>query len=489
MESEDLLTLAEAVEFLGTSKPTMYRWLERGEVKGLKVGKQWRFRKADLVAYMERGPVAIAAAPAAELEAETAFFAQELQRVGGPTPLPLDEEPGVGEEGIDLLARQILTLAIKEGSTDIHLEPVRFDGEAHLLLRIRIDGRLHEIRRMPIGLHEALTAYLKQSAGMELSERRMPQDGRIPVTDSGRKFELRVSCLLTLHGEAVVMRILDRTNAIVGLDKLGLAPEDREAIEGLLKQPNGILLAVGPVGSGKTTLLYSALQKIAGADRKSLSVEEYVEHVLPYVTPIRINRRTGVNYAAALRALMRHDPDVVLIGELPDLETVQLAQMVSLTGQLVLAPLYAHSATDAIRRLLDLGAEPFQVPASLIGIVCQRLVRTICAECRQPYEVAAEELKGFGFDEEGLSDKVTLWRGAGCDVCRNTGYKGRTGLFEVLSVGEALARAILCRASAEELTEIALVEGMRPLIADGLRKCLEGVTTPYDVMRVMAVGL
>jgi type IV pilus assembly protein PilB len=491
VESEDLLTLTEAVEFLGTSKPTMYRWLERGEVKGLKVGKQWRFRKSDLVAYMERGPVALAAAPAEELEAEIGFFGGELERAGV-APVTLEDEAAVGEERIDLLARQMITLAVKAGSTDIHLEPVRHEGEAYLLLRIRIDGRLHEIRRMPLGLHEALVMYLKRASQMDLNERRLPQDGRrILVPFQEHELELRVASLPTLFGEGVVMRILARSiSAVLGLDKLGLFPEDLERIHGLLQQPNGLILAAGPVGSGRTAFLYSGLQSIAGSERRSYVVDEYIEHRLPHVTPIRVEGRGGMTMPVALRALNWNDPDVVLVGSNADRETAPILQSMALTGHLVLAQGHAYNAAEALRRLVDLGIDPHSLSATVVGVVSMRLVRRICSFCKETRDTAWSDpmlehwriLAGEGGYE--VPDDASLYRGRGCEKCRNSGYKGRTGLYEILIVNEALSAAMARRASVEELAEVGVANGMRTLVADGVRKMVDGQTTLDEVRRV-----
>jgi excisionase family DNA binding protein len=496
VDGEELLTLAEAVEFLGTSRPTMYRWLDRGEVKGLKVGKQWRFRKSDLVAYMERGPVAVATAPAEELEAEIQFLDEELRRAGAERPEEEGEEAGATVNQVADLGRRIMTLAFIQGASDIHLEPVRQGNDAYVLLRHRIDGLLHEVRRLPIRLHEALTLYLKDAAGMELSERRLPQDGRIHVTHAGHVFELRVSCLNTIHGEAIVIRIIDRTaTRLVGLEQLGLSREDLEKIRALLREPNGVILAAGPVGSGRSTLLYSMVQATADVGKKTFIVADYVEHALPYTTPVPLNKKGGLTLVAALRGVMRHDPDVVMVDEMPDLQAAQMVQSMSLTGHTVLVPVQARGAAEAVRSLMEMGVEPDSLAGTILGVVCQRLVRRICETCKEPYHAAGEDslvewmrtrAATGGYE---MPDEAQRHRGRGCDRCRNTGYKGRIGLFEVMVVDESMAEAILRGASGDELQDLALERGMLTLFADGARKVVEGITTPDEVRRALAVPL
>src|SRR5579859_4069887 len=253
-EGGELLTLEEAVQFLGTSKPTLYRWLAQGEIKGLKVGKQWRFRKAELVAYLERDPLAVASAPEAAVERELAFFAGELSKLGAAVP---DEAKNTEETGVDRLIRQICTLAIASLASDIHLEPVRQGDQADCWLRLRIDGKLHEVRRLPISLHEALILHFKLQANLDLAERRMPQDGRIRLSHGGKEFVLLVATLPTLHGEAVTVRILFKEQILMKLDRIGIAAE--HPLHGWIHQPNGVILVAGPTGSGKTTTLYSCL--------------------------------------------------------------------------------------------------------------------------------------------------------------------------------------------------------------------------------------
>lgn len=505
-ENSELLGLEEAARFLGTSRPTLYRWLGQGEINGLKAGKQWRFRKADLVAFLERGPAQAPPPPADALAGELEFFADALRQEGADVPEESGDEAGA-ERGTLLLADRIIALALHRSRgalcggearsssvSDIHLEPVRQGGEAYLLLRYRVDGLLHEVRRRPIALHEALIQSFKQRSGMDPAERYLPQDGRIRVPCGGKEYDLRLSCLPTLFGEAVVARVhdRDRTAELPGLDQLGLAPEDQSAIRGWLRQPHGLILAAGPAGSGKTTLLYSCLKEIAGPGKKAITVEDPVEHALPDTTPVQVNKKAGLTFAAAMRAVLRHDPDILLVGEMREAETARMAQELALTGSLVLAPIQAHRAAEAVRRLIDTGVEPIIGSRTLVGIIATRLARRVCPFCKAPAaappsDTVLSQVKQWA--AEGgytVPAEATFSSGRGCDECRKTGYKGRLGLYEVMTWNEALTDALLGGAGAQELAEIAVEHGMRTLLADGIRKAVEGHTTLDEVLRVTA---
>ncbi len=482
-ENEELLTLDEAVQFLGTSKPTLYRWLAQGEVKGRKVGKQWRFRRADLVAYLERDPLAVASAPEDAVERELAFFAEELDKLGAKLP-----EEVAAEEGLDRLVRRITILALALRASDIHLEPVRQADEAYHWMRLRIDGKLHEIRRFPMSLYEALNLHFKQQANMDLAERRMPQDGRIRCSYGGKDFLLHIASVPTLGGEALTVRIILKEHLLMKLEQIGIPAE--HPLHGWIQQPNGVVMAVGPTGSGKTTTLTSCLYEIAAPDRKTLMVEEQVDTLIPNTTLIPVNERAGMSYAAALRAVWRHDPDIVYISDLPDSETARTVPEYALTGHLVLVQMSALNAADAVQRLVALGVEPFAVGMALVGIVAQRLARRICVNCKEPFALEptdpvfsqAQQLAAAGGYE--MPDEVTLYRGRGCEQCRGTGYRGRLALYEAMAWSPALMQALVRRASVQEMTDIAVAEGMHTLIADGVAKVVEGRTTLDEVFRV-----
>ncbi len=483
MVREELLSLDEAVKFLGTSKPTLYRLLGQDEIKGLKVGRQWRFRRADLVAYMERGPVAVAAAPKEDLDMELAFFNEQLSQE--------DTDDNTDPETKTIrLAHKIIQVAINAKASDIHLEPNAND----FLLRLRVDGVLQETRRLPSSVRESLTAYFKQMAEMDTNEKRLPQDGRIPVRHEGKDFDFRAAVVPSMHGEAITLRILAKQDILLGLDTLGIVPEDLRQIRDFMHQPNGIVLATGPTGSGKTTLLYSCLQEAAGVEKKTMTIEDPVEFVLPYTTQTQVHKKAGLTFPHVLRALLRQDPDIILLGEMRDLETAQIAVEVALTGHLLLAALHTGDAPSALLRLMDMGIEPYLITATVAGVVATRLVRRVCDGCKQPVDLSGEPGLGYiaQLAAEGgyeIPAGAVFVRGAGCEQCRGRGFRGRTGLYEVLSMTESLAEAVLRRAPVEELTEMAVAGGMRTLLADGIRKAVEGQTTVDEVMRVVTVSV
>ena len=480
--SEELLSLDEAVKFLGTSKPTLYRLLGQDEIKGLKVGRQWRFRRADLTAYMERGPVAVAAAPKEDLDMELSFFADQLSEA------ELDGS-GDPEAKTVRLAHKIIQLAIQSKASDIHLDPNADD----FLLRLRVDGVLQETRRLPASTRESLTAYFKTMAELDVSEKKLPQDGRIPVRHEGKDYDFRAAVLPSMHGESLTLRILARQDVLLGLDRLGITPEDLAQIRALLRRPNGIIVATGPNGAGKTTLLYSCLQEVAGVGKKTMTAEDPVEFLLPYTTQTQVNRKSGLSFPGILRSFMRSDPDVILVSEMRDPETALLAVEVSLTGHLLLTALHAGDAPSALMRLMEMGIEPYLVGATVAGVIATRLVRRVCEGCKQAVDLSATPTLAYvtRLAAEGgyeVPDAAAFVRGAGCEHCRGRGYRGRMGLYEVLPMTEDLAEAVLRRAPAEELADIAMERGMRTLLADGVRKAAEGLTTLEEVMRVVTVA-
>ena len=388
------------------------------------------------------------------------------------------------------LAHKIMQLAIQSKASDIHLEP----NSADFLLRLRVDGVLQETRRLPSSTRESLTARFKTMAELDVSEKRLPQDGRIPVRHEDKDFDFRVAVIPSMHGEAVTMRILARQDVLLGLDKLGIAPEDLHQIRGFMQQPNGIVIATGPTGAGKTTLLYSCLQEVVGVQKKTMTVEDPVEFVLPYTTQTQVNKKAGLSFAAVLRSFLRQDPDVILVSEMRDLETAQIAVEVSLTGHLLLTSLHTGDAPSALLRLLDMGIEPYLIGATVAGVVATRLVRRVCDNCKQPVDLSAEPTLGYiaQLAAEGgyeIPADAVFVRGVGCEQCRGRGFQGRTGLYEVLPMTETLTEAILRRAPVEELTDIAVEGGMRTLLADGIRKAVEGLTTIEEVMRVVTVSV
>lgn len=337
-----------------------------------------------------------------------------------------------------------------------------------------------------MALSDSLLGTLKTMADMNIAEKRNPQDGRIPVLFGDQNFDVRVSTAITYDGEAVVMRILDSTSLSVGLDNLGLSADHYQQISRLIRQPNGMVFVAGPTGSGKTTTAYSCLEQIAGPEQKTMTVEDPPEMQIPYVTHCPVSRST---FPALLRSFMRQDPDVIYVGETRDLATLQIAVEASLTGHLIITTLHANDAMSTIMRLIDMGIEPYLIAATVTGIVAQRLCRKICETCKEPYEVPATDLARFGFVADDPGQTVTLYRGTGCEACRNRGYRGRTGIFEILTMNEEIADLLVNRAPMSDIRDAARDSGMRELRDDGLAKVLAGITTPDEVMRVVFTAM
>lgn len=376
----------------------------------------------------------------------------------------------------------IIHQAIRERASDIHVEPER----RSVRIRYRIDGVLHEIMNLPRFLHPPLTSRIKIMADMNIAERRLPQDGRIPIrTPDGKDYDLRVSCIPTITGEKIVMRILDRQNPLIGLHKLGFFPDTYAQLERLISLPHGIILSTGPTGSGKTTTQYSILNRLNTTEVNIITIEDPVEYQLPGIYQVQVNTKAGLLFSNALRFFLRHDPDIMMVGEIRDLETAEIAIEASLTGHLVLSTLHTNDAPTSITRLIDMGVEPFLISASLIGALAQRLVRTLCPRCKEPYKPPVEALRRLGLTPEEV-EGVTFYRGRGCEYCRHTGYYGRTGIFELMTVTEEIAELIVRRAPLSEIREAAKAAGMKTLLEDGMRKAMAGITTIEEVLRVAA---
>jgi general secretion pathway protein E len=365
---------------------------------------------------------------------------------------------------------------VESRASYIHIES--FQDE--LKVRYRIDGVLHDIESAPKRLQAAIVSRIKIMAKMNIAERRLPQDGRIRLRVDSREIDLRVSTIPVIHGEGVVMRILDRESIIIDLDRLGFPAGTLATFNGLIKKPNGIVLVTGPTGSGKTTTLYGALDKINSPDKKIITVEDPVEYQLKGINQIQVKTQIGLNFAGTLRHIVRQDPDIIMIGEIRDLETAEIAIQSALTGHLVFSTLHTNDAPSAITRLLDMGVESFLLSSTVRGILAQRLVRTICPTCkeRDASPAGKEELGVFGLSE------ASLYRGRGCEKCAYTGYYGRQGIFELLIVNEAIRKMILKNADAGDTGETARRHGMRTLLEDGIDKVKAGVTTLNEVLRV-----
>lgn len=338
---------------------------------------------------------------------------------------------------------------------------------------------------MPFAVHEALLAVLKQAATMNPAERRLPQTGRLPVRYAEKEYDLRMSTLPSLWGEAMVLRVVVRAGSLPSLSELGLTPEDEQRLREMLRQPIGLILAAGPVGSGRTTLLYACLQELVGEQHKVVTVDEAVEHRLPFVLQVQPNPRAGFGYAQAMHAVQYHDADVILLGDIPDLATLRSAIACATTGSLLLASVQASDAIGAVQRLLAMGIEPPSLAASLIAVVGTRVLRKVCGHCKQQLALSREQMEEIGFPIQLLEEEVIVFHGSGCEQCRRTGFRGRTGLYELLVVDDNLYHAIARGASAPEMVEAAERAGMTGFWQNGLRKVLEGVTHPMEVARVL----
>lgn len=379
------------------------------------------------------------------------------------------------------LANAVIQQAINDRASDIHIEP----QERAVRIRYRIDGVLMEAMAVPKNLQAPMISRFKIMAEMNIAERRVPQDGRIEVRTGGREFDLRVSSIPTPFGEKIVMRILDKGNAMVGLNKLGMLPELQARIEELVSQPNGMFLCTGPTGSGKTTTQYSVLHKLNTMEVNIITVEDPIEYQLGGIAQVQVNRKAGLTFATALRAFLRQDPDIILVGEMRDLETAEIAIEASLTGHLVLSTLHTNDAPSATIRMVDMGVEPYLISATVIGILAQRLGRKVDPDNKEPYEVPAIDLRRFGFGVVDPEQQVTLYRGVPAEQNRMTGYRGRMGIHELMTMNEEIAELVVRRAPLGDVKAAAKANGMKELREDGLAKVLSGLTTPEEVMRVV----
>ncbi len=381
------------------------------------------------------------------------------------------------------LVNIILVNAIKKGASDIHIETY----EKNLRVRYRVDGVLHEEMKPPFKLKNAIVSRVKIMSRLDIAERRLPQDGRIKLKlGQGREMDFRVSVLPTLFGEKIVMRLLDKSNLQLDMTKLGFDPTPLGAFQGAIHQPYGMVLVTGPTGSGKTTTLYSALSDLNQMDVNISTAEDPVEFNLNGINQVQMHEEIGLNFAASLRSFLRQDPDIIMVGEIRDFETAEIAVKAALTGHMVLSTLHTNDAPSTISRLLNMGVEPFLVTASVNVIVAQRLGRRLCSECRTPVDIPQEALLEAGVTEAQLADGFQAMEGAGCDVCNNAGYKGRVALYEVMTFEDELKELVLQGCSTAELKAEAVSIGMQTLRMSGLRKLGEGVTSLKEVLRVTA---
>lgn len=381
------------------------------------------------------------------------------------------------EAPIIRLVNSLLSQAVKDGASDIHIEPF----ERELQVRFRIDGVLYEIIRPPKRFQNSIISRVKIMGGLNIAEKRLPQDGRIRLKVAGKDIDIRVSSIPTTHGERIVMRLLDRTSIMRDLTSIGFSKANLKIMDHLIQAPHGIILVTGPTGSGKTSTLYACLSKINRPDLNILTIEDPVEYQLKGVGQVQVNVKAGLTFASGLRSFLRQDPDVIMVGEIRDRETAEIAIQASLTGHLVFSTIHTNDAPGAVTRLVDMQVEPFLVASSLLAVLAQRLVRTICPQCKFAYEVTDEELREIGLSKGAAK---YLYKGKGCDYCQQTGYRGRLGIFELMLMSEEIRSLIMSNSDSTIIKAKAREHGMETLREDGAQKVLAGVTTVAEVTRV-----
>jgi type IV pilus assembly protein PilB len=396
----------------------------------------------------------------------------------GPKGLSISLDDAVNDVPVVKFVNLVLMQAVQDRASDIHFEPF----EEEFKIRYRVDGALYEMAPPPKHLATPVTSRLKIMANLNISERRLPQDGRISTVISGKQVDLRLSTLPTAFGESVVLRVLDRGAVQLDLKTLGLPKDGYDFIVETINQPNGIFTVTGPTGCGKTTTLYSCLRHINQIDTKLLTIEDPVEFDIEGIMQVQVNESAGMTFGKALRAFLRQDPDIIMLGEIRDLETAQIAVQASLTGHLVLSTLHTNDASGAVTRMVDMGVEPFLISSTLLAVLAQRLVRRICTSCRTPFEPSESQLQNMSLSAHDIGDKV-FYYGRGCPNCNDTGYKGRKGIYELLAVSDAIRNLINDRAPTVVVRQKAIELGMVTLREDGLRGIYAGETTVEEVLK------
>ena len=422
-------------------------------------------------AYNQAAPMATALASDLAADADLARLMQDM-------PVTEDLLDSTTQAPVIRMINALLLQALRERASDLHFEP--YEGRS--VVRFRVDGMLRDVIEPPRALHAALVSRLKIMASLDIAEKRLPQDGRIALKLGDKQVDVRMSTLPTGPGERVVLRLLDKDSARLDLEALGMSEPTREAIDRLIREPHGIVLVTGPTGSGKTTTLYAALSRLPRGSVNMMTVEDPVEYALDGVAQTQVNPRIELDFARTLRAILRQDPDVIMIGEIRDLETAQIAVQASLTGHLVLATLHTNDATSAVTRLADMGVEPYLLASSLLGVLAQRLVRTLCPDCRAAHPATPGEQTLLA--AIGLPATQPLWRAPGCDACNGSGFRGRTGVYELLLVDDAIRRIVHDGAGEIALRDAARRAGMRMLRADGARLLADGTTSLAELLRV-----
>ncbi len=410
---------------------------------------------------------------------------EDLESVAHELEEPTDLLEADDEAPIIRLVNSLLFRAVKERASDIHINP----EERDIGVRYRIDGVLRDVIRPPKRIQAALASRIKIMGGLNIAEKRLPQDGRIRIKIAGKDVDIRLSTVPTTYGERIVMRLLDKSNVLLSLEDIGFEPWQLKVMDGLITRSHGIILVTGPTGSGKTTTLYAALSKINAPDLNILTIEDPVEIPLKGVGQVQINPKIELTFANGLRSFLRQDPDVIMVGEVRDLETAEIAIQASLTGHLVLSTVHTNDAAGAITRLVDMGVQPFLVASSLVGVLAQRLVRVLCRECKKPYTPTAEELSLAGISrrvlEEAGNPKV-LYKSVGCPACQQTGYQGRTGIYELMMVDDDIRQLILKNVDSNTIKKAAVDGGMLTLLDHGAYKVAKGITTAAEVLSVTA---
>jgi len=385
------------------------------------------------------------------------------------------------EAPIIQLVNMLIVQGVKDRASDIHIEP----NEKGLLIRFRIDGMLHDIRTLPNTIKSAVISRIKILAKMDIAERRLPQDGRFQVKFGTREVDLRVSTIPTVLGEKVVLRLLDKSKGLIKLEQLGFVPEQSEEFKSIISKSYGIILLTGPTGSGKTTTLYAALNQVNSKDKNIITVEDPVEYKLNRINQIQIKPKINLTFANTLRSILRQDPDIIMVGEIRDAETAQIAVQAALTGHLVFSTLHTNDAASALTRLIDMDVETFLISSSVIAVIAQRLVRVICEKCKEEYVPGEDVLSGLNIKSNSNDNgKVKLYRGTGCSFCKNTGYYGRTSIYELIVLDEEIKSLIISKASSNIIKDAAIKKGMKTLKDSGLEKVMQGITTIEEVLRV-----
>ncbi|HAH20485.1 MAG TPA: type II secretion system protein GspE [Candidatus Omnitrophica bacterium] len=392
----------------------------------------------------------------------------------------LSEGEKLGEEApIIKIVNYLIMQAVQLKASDIHIEP----EEKTLNIRYRVDGLLRRQSPLPKDLSGAVISRFKIMSGLDISEKRLPQDGRIIMKIGNKDIDFRVSTCPTIHGENVVLRILDKSGVVLGLETLGFPAKELGMFQEMIHSPYGIILVTGPTGSGKTTTLYSALQILNKETVNIMTVEDPVEYQFPGIRQVPVNVKTGLTFAAALRSFLRQDPNIIMLGEIRDHETAEIAIQAALTGHLVLSTLHTNDSSSAFSRLIDMGIEPFLVSSSILGVMAQRLIRRVCERCKESYAPSEEALRNIGLADK-IGQNITFNKGIGCKLCNSSGYKGRLGIYEILKVSPKVQETVLKRSSADDIRAIAIKEGLSTLRDAALQKLLAGLTTPEEVMRV-----